>query len=49
LQQQEDQGQINLYYVDASGFALDPPIPYAWQAPASVIALPAMQYGRIKV
>ena len=37
LQQQEDQGQIALYYFYASGFALDPPIPYAWQEPQSVI------------
>ena len=28
LQQQEDQGQIALYYFDESGFALDPTIPY---------------------
>jgi transposase len=41
LQQQEDQGQIALYYFDASGFALDPTIPYAWQEPKSVIELPA--------
>jgi len=49
LQTQEDQGKIALYYFDASGFALDPTIPYAWQAPKSVIALPARRYGRINV
>jgi transposase len=49
LQQQEDQGKIDLYYFDESGFALDPSIPYAWQEPASVIELPAMRYGRINV
>ena len=49
LQQQEDKGQIDLYYFDESGFALDPTMPYAWQEPASVIELPAMQYGRINV
>jgi len=49
LQHQEDQGKIALYYFDASGFALDPTIPYAWQAPKSVIALPARRYGRINV
>src|SRR5207247_8856019 len=49
LQQQEDQGKIDLYYFDESGFALDPTIPYAWQAPKSVIELPAMRYGRINV
>jgi len=41
LQQQEDQGQIALYYFDESGFALDPTMPYAWQEPKSVIELPA--------
>ncbi|MGH3100672.1 MAG: IS630 family transposase [Thermoleophilia bacterium] len=49
LQHQEDQGQIALYYFDASGFALDPTIPYAWQEPQSVIELPARKYGRINV
>ena len=45
LQTQEDQGKIDLYYFDESGFALDPSIPYAWQEPKSVIELPAMQLG----
>src|SRR5215470_3222010 len=49
LQQQEDQGHIALYYFDESGFALDPTIPYAWQEPKSVIALPARKSGRIYV
>src|SRR5215467_9097682 len=49
LQQQEDQGQIALYYFDESGFALDPTLPYAWQEPKSVIELPARKSGRINV
>jgi transposase len=49
LPQQADTGKIDLYYFDDSGFALDPSLPYAWQAPGSVIELPAMQYGRINV
>ena len=49
LQKQEDKGKIDLYYVDESGFALDPTIPYAWQEPKSVIELPARRYGRINV
>jgi len=49
LQTQEDQGKIDLYYFDESGFALDPTIPYAWQEPKSVIELPARRYGRINV
>jgi hypothetical protein len=49
LQKQEEQGEIDLYYFDESGFAPDPTIPYAWQEPHSVIELPAMRYGRINV
>ena len=49
LQKQEEQGKIDLYYFDESGFALDPTIPYAWQEPKSVIELPARRYGRINV
>jgi transposase len=43
LQKQEEQGKIALYDFDESGFALAPAIPYAGQAPASVIELPAMR------
>ena len=46
LQQQEDHGQIALYYCDESGVALDPTIPYAWQEPHRLIALPARKSGR---
>jgi transposase len=49
LHKQEDQGKIDLYYFDESGFALDPTIPYAWQEPNSVIEIPARRYGRINV
>ena len=49
LQQQEDQGQIALYYFDESGFALAPTIPYAWQEPNRIIELPARKSGRINV
>jgi transposase len=49
LQAQEEQGEIDLYYFDESGFALDPTIPYAWQEPHRVIELPAIRHGRINV
>jgi transposase len=49
LQKQEDQGKIDLYYFDESGFTLDPYIPYAWQEPGTVIELPAIKGGRINV
>src|SRR5712691_4134745 len=49
LQQQEDQGNIDLYYFDESGFTLDPYIPYAWQEAGSVIEIPATKGSRINV
>jgi transposase len=49
LQKQEDQGKIDLYYFDESGFTLDPYIPYAWQEAGSVIEIPAAKGGRINV
>src|SRR5467141_4839587 len=49
LQKQEDQGKIDLYYFDESGFTLDPYIPYAWQEPGTVIEIPARKYGRMNV
>src|SRR6266852_5593833 len=49
LQKQEDQGKIDLYYFDESGFTLDPYIPYAWQEPGTVIEIPARKSGRMNV
>jgi transposase len=49
LQKQEDQGKIGLYYFDESGFTLDPYIPYAWQEPRTVIAIPATKGTRINI
>ena len=49
LQKQEDQGKIDLYDVDESGFTLDPYIPYAWQEPGTVIEIPATKGGRINI
>jgi transposase len=46
LQKQADHGQIALDYCDASGCALAPTMPYAWQEPKSVIELPARKSGR---
>ena len=49
LHKQEDQGKIDLYYCDESGFTLDPYIPYAWQESGTVIELPATKGTRINV
>src|SRR5216684_6112468 len=49
LQKQEDQGKIDIYYFDESGFTLDPYIPYALQEAGSVIEIPATKGSRINV
>src|SRR5215475_12310774 len=49
LQKQEDQGKFDLYYLDESGFTLDPYIPYAWQEAGSVIEIPATKGRRINI
>src|SRR2546422_283445 len=49
LQKQEDQGKIDLYYFDESGFTLEPYIPYAWQEPGTVIEIPATKGTRINI
>ena len=49
LQKQEDQGKIDLYYFDESGFTLEPYIPYAWQESGTVIEIPATKGTRINV
>src|SRR5262252_2889775 len=45
LQTQEAHGKLDLYYCDEAGFALDPPISYAWQEAGEVIELPTMKSG----
>jgi transposase len=49
LQKQEDEGNIDLYYFDEAGFALNPSVPYAWQPSRDVIEVPASNYGRLNV
>lgn len=40
LQAKEQAGTCDLYYFDASGFCLQPCIPYAWQPIGETLALP---------
>ena len=49
LQHQEDAGKSPRYDFDAAGFALDPSMPYAWQASGEGIERPAMRSGRLHV
>lgn len=41
LMEQEDKGEIELYFCDESGFSLTPCVPYAWQKKGETICLPA--------
>ncbi|OQY29409.1 MAG: hypothetical protein B6244_04130 [Candidatus Cloacimonetes bacterium 4572_55] len=49
LQHHEDQGFINLYYFDQSGFSLIPTVPYAWQKKGEHLLLPAAKGKRVNV
>lgn len=49
LQQQEKAGIIDLRYFDATGFCLEPVIPYAWQPIGETLTVPSAKSRRINV
>ena len=49
LRAQEDRGEIDLYYVDGSGFSRVPEVPYAWQPPGQTISVESTRSERINV
>lgn len=49
LQTREAAGEIDLFYLDESGFSADACIPYAWQPRGKTLALPANTRGRVNV
>lgn len=49
LKEQEQKGEIDLRYLDESGFSLWPCIPYAWQAIAETISLKSCVSKRINI
>ncbi|MCQ8106484.1 IS630 family transposase, partial [Methylomonas sp. SURF-2] len=49
LQAKEVSGEIDLFYMDESGFNVDGCIPYAWQRQEKTLALPANTPGRVNV
>jgi hypothetical protein len=49
LKQQELKGEIEIRYVDESGFCLVPYIPYAWQEKRTKIEIPSQQSKRLNV
>lgn len=49
LQRREAAGEMDLYYFDATGFCLEPCVPYAWQPIGAVIEVPATKSARLNV
>lgn len=46
LKQQEDQGEIRLYYFDEAGWNLVPCVPYAWQPVGETREIPSAHAGK---
>lgn len=49
MEQRRENGEIDLYYFDESGFSLVPYIPYAWQPEGEYIELPSTQSQSLNV
>ncbi len=49
LKEQDEKGEIDLIYLDESGFSLMPYIPYAWQEKGVTITVKSCQSQRINV
>ena len=49
LKKQESRGEIELRYVDESGFCLIPYIPYAWQEKKQKIEVKSQKSKRLNV
>jgi transposase len=49
LKEQDEKGEIDLRYLDESGFSLIPSIPYGWQEKGTTITLKSSQSKRINV
>lgn len=49
LQQLDEQGMINLYYLDETGFCLTPSVPYGWQRIGEYQAIPSSRSPRLNV
>jgi transposase len=45
----EDQGKINLYYLDETGFCLIPCVPYGWQDVGEYLTIPSRRSSRLNV
>lgn len=49
LKQLEDQGELDLYYLDEAGFCLIPCVPYGWQLIGQTVEIESQRSGRLNV
>lgn len=49
FKRQDEQGELDLRYLDESGFCLVPYLPYAWQAQGETLGLPSQRSKRLNV
>ncbi|MDM8561332.1 IS630 family transposase [Candidatus Parabeggiatoa sp. HSG14] len=49
LRQQDEDGEIELWYFDETGFDLQPTVPYAWQPKGEIIEVPSERGKRLNV
>ncbi len=49
LQRLEDEGEVDLYYMDESGFSLMACVPYGWQPIGQTVAIPSNRSHRLNV
>jgi transposase len=49
LKRSEDQGELDLYYLDEAGFCLIPCIPYGWQPIGQTVGIPSQRSRRLNV
>ena len=49
LKRLDTDGLIRLYYLDETGFTLEPPVPYAWQSVGKSLGVPSQKSKRLNV
>lgn len=49
LKRQDSEGEINLYYLDESGFSLIPSLPYGWQKVGEYLTIKSQRSRRLNV
>ncbi len=49
MKQLEDQGELDLYYLDEAGFCLVPCVPYGWQPIGQTVEIESQRTRRLNV